>query len=245
MKVMTFNMKNDGLLPFSNWKKRTEGFAELIKKENPDVIGTQEMTYKAKQLLESILIKNNLFYSFYGESRKRNNTTYDEYNCILINNKIKVLDTFTYSLSESPLIPKTKFKNDPFPRIITLVETEKFYIYNTHLTAKYTKNKFLQLDCITKLLKKDKSIIIMGDFNLGNKKLKNFVNENNLIDTTQNIGNTFSTKKALFHLDHILIDNKLSFVNTQKYNFKYENKYISDHYPISTEIKGSQKWESY
>ena len=128
MKIMTFNMKNSGIF-IGHWKQRTKGFVELIKKEKPDIIGTQEMTYKVKKYLKNLLIENKLFYTFVGESRSRTNGIYDEYNCILINEKINILNAHTYSLSNTPLIPKTKFKGDPFPRIITLIETEKFYFY--------------------------------------------------------------------------------------------------------------------
>jgi len=234
MKIMTFNMRNDGIIPFSKWKERLYGFVKLIEKENPDIIGTQEMTYKSKKLLEPLIKEK---YNIYGKSRKRTNTIYDEYNCILIKKDIKVLNSFTYSLSETPQIPKTKFKGDPFPRIMTFIETNDFYIYNTHLTAKISKNKLLQLKCITNLLKKDKPVIIMGDFNLEIKKLEKFTKENNLINTTKDIGKTYSTKKELFHLDHILISKFLKYENTIKHNYKYNGIYISDHYPITVEIR--------
>lgn len=237
MKIMTFNLKDDGLLIFSNWKKRLKGFVNLIIKEKPDIIGTQEMTPKAKKLLEKLLNENNLNYNFYGESRKRNNRLFDEYNCILVNKKIKVLSSTTYSLSETPLIPKTKFVNDKFPRILTFIETKDFYFYNTHLTNKVDKNKILQLKCITNLLKKDKPIIITGDFNLGINRLRNFCQKNELIDTTKNIGKTFTTKKEIYHLDHILIDKNIKFENPIKHDYKYKNTYISDHYPVTVEIK--------
>lgn len=245
MKIMTFNMRNDGIIPFSNWKNRVFGFAKLIEKEKPDIIGTQEMTFKAKILLMTILNDKNLDYQIYGESRKRTDKTYDEYNCILVKKNIKVLGKFTYSLSETPYIPKTKFKKDPFPRIMTFIEIENYYIYNTHLTNRIIKNKLLQLKCITKLLKKEKPVIIMGDFNLGYKKLENFIEENNLIDATKNIGKTFSTKRDMFHLDHILISKTLKYQKTKKHNFKYKDKYISDHYPITTEIRKEKKMNKY
>lgn len=236
MKIMTFNLKDDGLKLFSNWKKRLYGFAKLITYENPDIIGTQEMTYKAKKLLKKLLIQNNLHYTFYGESRKRNNMIFDEYNCILVKDNIKVLSSFTYALSNTPLKPRTKFINDKFPRIMTYIETENFYVYNTHLTNKVTENKFLQLECITNLIKKNKPIIMTGDFNLGDKRLKEFCIKNKLIDTTKKIGYTFSTKKPIYHLDHILVDKNIKFCDTVKHDFTYKNIYLSDHFPVTTII---------
>ena len=237
MKIMTFNMKNDGINPFGHWKQRVIGFKELIKKEKPDIIGTQEMNIKAKILLDNLLKENNLYYTFYGDSRKRDNSLYDEYNCILVKDSIKVIDFSTYSLSNTPHIPKSKFKDDVFPRIITHIETDKYHIYNTHLSAKILKNKLLQLECITSLLKWNKPVILLGDFNLGMKRLSPFMRKNGLTDATEEVGNTFSTKKDLFHLDHILIDNRLKYDNSVKILFKYNGRYLSDHFPIITEIE--------
>ena len=103
MKVMTFNLKDDSFNIFSNWKKRLKEFIKLVNEQKPDIIGTQEMTYKAKKILEENLSKQ---YNFYGESRKRTNRILDEYNCILVNKKIKVKNHYTYSLSETPKKPK-------------------------------------------------------------------------------------------------------------------------------------------
>ena len=130
----------------------------------------------------------------------------------------------------------SKFPNDKFPRIMTFVELEDYYIYNTHLTNKIDKNKFLQLNCISGLLKRDKPVIVMGDFNLGVNRLGDFCRKNNLIDATKNIGNTYISKKREFHLDHILLDKGAKFENACKYINKYKNKRLSDHYPVSIDI---------
>ncbi len=236
MKVMTFNMRDDGLIPFSKWKVRLDGFIELLIKEKPDIIGTQEMTYKAKVRLKKLLIEKGIDYSFYGESRKRTNGLFDEYNTILVKSNIKVLSTYTYSLSDSPTVPLTKFVRDKFPRIMTFVELENCYLYNTHLTNKVDDNKFLQLKCITKLLKRDKPVIFTGDFNLGMTRLRQFCTDNCFVDTTKGIGYTYITKKHRYHLDHILINNNMNFSNVKKHTNLYKSLPLSDHYPVSVDI---------
>ena len=241
MKIMSFNLKDDGIFFISDWKIRLDGFVKIIKDNKPDIIGTQEMTYKAFKRLNLLLKQNNLKYNFYGESRKRNNRIFDEYNTILVRDGIKVIDSYTYSLSNTPIIPKSKFPNDKFPRIMTYIETSYYYVYNTHLTNKVDENKFLQLKCITKLLKRDKPVIIIGDFNLGVNRLKDFCLKNNLIDTTKEIGNTFESKDKKYHLDHILVDSYVGYKNVVKYTDKYKKKRISDHYPISVEIEIKKK----
>ncbi|MGN0973673.1 MAG: endonuclease/exonuclease/phosphatase family protein [Bacilli bacterium] len=241
MKILSINLRNDGISLFkkSNWKERLISTVELIKEEQPDIIGTQEMTHKAKKQLTYLLKLNNLTYNFYGHSRLRKNSIYDEYNCILVKTNIKVMNSKTYSLSNTPEIPKTKFKYDFFPRIVNYIETEDFYCYNTHLTNKPQKNKLLQLECITKLIKentKNKPILITGDFNTGYRNLKDFCKDNNLIDITKDIGKTYSTIKEIYHLDHILITKDLNYDQVTKYTNRYKGIYPSDHYPIGANI---------
>ena len=64
-----------------------------------------------------------------------------------------------------------------------------------------------------------------------------FCENNDLIDTTKNIGKTFTTKKQIYHLDHILVNKKIKYENPTKHNFKYKKIYISDHFPVSVDIK--------
>ena len=236
MKIMTFNMKDDGIFIFSHWKVRLDGFVQLIKKTNPDIIGTQEMTHKAKRRLLTLLDKYHLKYSFYGESRKRHRGWFDEFNTILVKDEIKVLGYATYSLSNTPDVPLSRFPGDKFPRIICFVELDNCYIYNTHLTNKVDDNKFMQLDCISKLIKKDKPIIITGDFNMGITRLKTFCHNNRLIDVTKGVGKTFVTKKYQYHLDHILVSKGIMFHDVLKYTDNYKNRRLSDHYPVSAVI---------
>ena len=236
MKIMSFNIKNDTRF-FNNSNIRLKGFIDIIINEKPDIICLQELNYNIKNRLEKILIKNNMNYNFYGDSRFRNNKRLDEYNSILVKSKINVLKTITYSLSNTPLEPLTRFDGDNYPRIITFIELDNYNIYNTHLEHKNHNNKLLQLNCISKIVNNNKPIIITGDFNLDTKYLNDFCKKNNLINTTNDIDYTYNYNNIKKHLDHILVDKNIKYKNIKKYDIHYKRIFISDHYPISIEIE--------
>lgn len=235
MKIMSFNIKNDTRI-FNNSNIRLNGFINILINEQPDIICLQELNYKIKSRLEKILKKNNIKYNFYGNSRFRNNKRLDEYNSILVKSNINVIKSMTYSLSTTPLEPLTRFDGDNYPRIITFIELDKYNIYNTHLEHKNYNNKLLQLDCISKIINNNKPNIIIGDFNLDVKYLKDFCNYNNLINTTSVIDYTYNFNNIKRHLDHILVDKNIKYKNAKKHDIQYKNILISDHYPISIEI---------
>ena len=235
MKIMSFNIKNNIKL-FNDSNIRLTGFVNLLIKEQPDIICLQELNFKIKNKLIKLLKKNNIHYNIYGESRLRNNKRIDEYNSILVKSDINVLKTITYSLSNTPNKPLTRFIGDNYPRIITYIELDNYNIYNTHLEHKNHYNKILQLDCINKIINNNKPIIITGDFNLETNYLKEFCKNNSLTNTTKNIDYTYFTTSIKKHIDHILVSNNIKYKNIKKYDYKYKNKYISDHLPISIEI---------
>ena len=236
MKIMSFNIKNDTRI-INDSKTRLNYFIKLLIQEQPDIICLQELNYKIKNKLEKYLKKNKMNYNFYGESRYRNNKKIDEYNSILVKSNINILKTITYSLSNFPNKPITKFNGDIYPRIITYIELDNYNIYNTHLEHKNHNNKLLQLDCISNLINNNKPIILVGDFNLESKYLDTFCKYNNLIDTTKNIDYTYNYNNVKKQLDHILINKHIKYCDIKKYNNEFNNVLISDHCPISIEIK--------
>lgn len=244
MKVMSINLKNGGITPPVSkkyWKKRLNAFIELIKEENPDMIGTQEMVVKVREELNNLFSCYNMPYKILGKTRARNGSIADEYNAIIVRDTIKVLDTNTFALSKTPLVPKSKFPLDVFPRITTNIETEEFDFYNTHFDNLFETNRVLQAACMTNLLKNyhdpNKSLIITGDFNMGyNTILDNFCKENDLVDITKDMGKTFRENKILPQLDHILVSKNIEVEDIYKYTNSYNGIYPSDHYPIGAKV---------
>lgn len=239
MKVMTFNLKNSGIS--RNAEKKILSSVELINDKKPDVVGTQELTVKNKNILEEYL-KN---YFIIGDSRNSIGIT-DEHNSILLRkDTIKLLSYETYSLSNNIYKKGSKFPFDAFPRICTvshiIYDNKQYLIVNTHLDNALLINRKLQLDMLSfiiKLERKDnEELIIVGDFNMKvTGPLSNFCNEFNLQDAAgEKIGSSYNGLKL--YLDHIFYSNGLIYSDSELIKEKYNGIKPSDHYPILTNIK--------
>ena len=244
MKIMSFNLKHvikEDILWM--WKKRYKRIVEFIKKENPDILGVQELTTKGKRYLKRNL-KN---YNIVGKKRHSIIFT-NEYNCLLIKKDYKITLYKTYSLSDKINKLGTKEKTDKFPRICTLAHIEKdnnkFFVINTHIDNSDVNNKKRLLNIFESIIEKfkreDEQIIITGDFNMtiDNKNLKEF-SKSYLDPFKDYLNGTFPTRPELKAIDHIFLDKELKYSNDKIYSNANDFEYMSDHVPISciVEIK--------
>ena len=129
---MTYNIRLDTEADGINmWDNRKEGIVSLIKEERVDILGIQEglpsqIEYLSKQLDG---------YSMIGEGRDGGNN--GEYSAIYYNNKMKLIETETFWLSETPEIPSIGW-DAAIKRITTLglfkmINSDKeLLVYNSH-----------------------------------------------------------------------------------------------------------------
>lgn len=244
MLVATFNMKNSYSPASSgNPKRRADAAIEAIRQNTLDIIGTQELTPKTKDYLESKLNE----YIFVGDSRGSFGIS-DEYNCILLKRaEFELLNTETYSLSNNIYKRGGKFLFDIFPRIGTIAhvvhENQKYLIINTHLDNLFGYNRKLQLEVLSEIIKLEKTddeeIIIMGDFNMYLKgDLKKFQKSNKLVNAVPlNLGSSFRKLKRKAPIDYIFVSEDLEVEKTKYDENEYNGIYPSDHYPVITKLK--------
>ena len=244
IKVMSFNLRH--IIKeemFGLWKKRYDRIVDFIISENPDILGVQELTRKGKRYLK----RNLREYKIVGKRRYSIIFT-NEYNCVLVKKKFKIKGHKTYSLSDKINILGRKSKADNFPRICTLVhieiDSEKYLIANTHIDNSSKENKKRQLDIFNKIVKthkkEDEHEIITGDFNMT-------LDNNNLVKYAENYvdpfkdytTSTFPSDPDMKALDHIFLDNRLTYSNEVIYSHSNDDGFMSDHNPISciVEIK--------
>ena len=247
MKIMSFNIRHSVIQDILGlWRKRYKGVLNFIISENPDVLGLQELTPKGKKYLQKRLSDFNVV----GD--KRNSAIFtNEYNCIFIKKKYEIISHKTYSLSENINKLGTKSKDDNFPRICVVVHIKsgknKFMIVNTHIDNSDSANKKRLLDIYSKILEdnllKDEYIVLLGDYNmtLKNDNLVKF--SKNYIDPFKDYKQgTFPSRPSMLALDHIFLDKRISYSNDKIHNTLNDRGYLSDHYPISCEIRiGSKK----
>lgn len=242
MKVMSFNIKHlisEDL--FGLWRKRYEKAKDYIKKENVDIVGFQELTRKGKKYFK----KNFEDYQIIGKRRHSIIFT-NEYNCLLIKKTIKIISHNTFSLSDKINVLGRKSKSDKFPRICVvahvLINDKKYMIVNTHMDNSDYKNKKRLLKIYDNILnsqkKEDEFVILTGDFNMTRKNdnLVEFANDYNdplKYDKTP----TFIGATEKMTIDYIFLDKRLKYENPKVHSDANENGFISDHYPISCEVK--------
>ena len=232
MKVMIFNVQNDMKKASSD---KINAILEIIKNENPDVVGFQELTYDLKKNLEKELKE----YHFYGRSRYGFNTFFDEYNSLMVKRKLEVIEMSTYSLGKNPHKIRSKKLGSFFPRICTTIvcvyNNKRVKIVNTHLD-KGDRNKEYQLAVLSEILKNNNyPLIVMGDFNMCSldKVLTSFTNKINLLDICEHLGKTCVETEEDKPIDHIFLDYNLEYKNLKK----VDNLNVSNHFPIVCDIE--------
>jgi endonuclease/exonuclease/phosphatase family metal-dependent hydrolase len=135
VKVMSYNIRLDTEADGVNqWKNRAGKVFDLIKKNNPDLLGVQEAMHN--QMMD---LKNNLpEYEFVGVGRDDGREK-GEYSAIFYKkNKFDVLEQKTFWLSETPEVPGSKSWDAAITRVVTCAilkdkaTGKSFAYFNTH-----------------------------------------------------------------------------------------------------------------
>jgi endonuclease/exonuclease/phosphatase family metal-dependent hydrolase len=247
---MTYNIKNSWQ-DYDSWIDRRLALIDQIKSVNPDLIGLQEadenwITYIKETLNE---------YTIVGLGRDGEDK--GEHTPILFKtSRYKLLDTKTFWLSEYQ--DKSNVGWDgACPRICTLVKLKDiktkriFYMYNTHLDhkGKTAREKGLEL-IIDHIKTSNTPSILTGDFNfIENSKLYKKAIKESLSDSKYLAKDSMSFGTinyfTNFHfkympaIDYILLSNDDFQVEKYQvlYQYKHNNKPISDHFPLLVDLK--------
>ncbi|CAG0922880.1 unnamed protein product [Notodromas monacha] len=135
VKIMTFNLRasylEDGL---NDWEQRKNLVVKMLRKYEPNVIGTQEATREQLQFLRAELPH----YRAVGEFRDDSENA--ESVAVFFDRKLlELVKHEDFWLSETPEIPGSKSWDSSLPRMCTwvklrhLVSGEEFSLFNTHL----------------------------------------------------------------------------------------------------------------
>ena len=135
VKVMSYNIRLDTEADGVNqWKNRTGRVFNLIKKNNPDLLGVQEAMHNQMMDLKSNLTD----YDFVGVGRDDGKEK-GEYSAIFYKkDKFDVLEQNTFWLSETPEVPGSKSWDAAITRVVTFVVLKNkltgksFAYFNTH-----------------------------------------------------------------------------------------------------------------
>jgi endonuclease/exonuclease/phosphatase family metal-dependent hydrolase len=251
LRVMTFNVRflttNDGA---NNWDARRDLVADMLRAEDPDVIGTQELF---KRQGDDIVERVPQF-AWFGEGRGGGDA--DEHMGVFYRkDRLRVLESGNFWLSDTPDVPGSRTWGNIYPRMVTwarfarIADGTTFTLYNTHLPYRDIDEPArircaeLIRDRLDKLPKSER-VILTGDFNTTSESRVHATLTNSLTDlwTTapQRSGpeGTFHdfTGKPQRRIDWILVRglaaSRIETVTTQR-----DGRYPSDHFPVVAELE--------
>ena len=172
LKVMSFNVRYPAKSDGANlWELRRDLLVATIKEKSPEIFGTQELFYEQGQYI----VEKAPEYAWFGVSRRGDKT--DEHMGVFYKpDKLRLVESGNFWLSENPETPGSMSWNVTLPRMVTwgLFEIKgsgkRFYFYNTHFPhrgqdaeARVQSAKVIQQRIAS--LPKNTPFVLTGDFN--------------------------------------------------------------------------------
>ncbi len=247
MKVVSFNIRYDyhAEEEINKWSQRKDELFNSVLTENPDLAGFQEVLPHLKNDFEKRLPG-----FVYGVPRD-NGIDEGELNLIYVNESVfEVLEHDTFWLTNTPNIP-SKHPSSGCLRIATWAKVkhrdtkETFYFVNTHLDNASEEARLEQVSVLNSFLK-DKSFILVGDFNATDKDLEIQTMQKNAMDVAHQLNSAKGTfngfdldlkEEDMDRIDYIFTSNDFDAKEYKTHNTKRENGlYISDHFMISASL---------
>ncbi len=254
IKAMTFNIRygkaNDGE---NSWEYRKDLVFKVIREGQYDFIGMQEaMIFQIDEILEKCE-----GYQYTGITREKDPKK-GEASPILYNSlRWKLIEGRTMWLSETPEIPASKSWNSSLPRIFTwgIFENndskEQILIVNTHYDHRSAEARHRSSMVIVDHIKKmanNLSVILLGDFNAGEKDPPiTYLTNNNVLplkDAYRSVHQVPQEKDMTFYgwrdhipgtgkrLDYIFYRGDIKPVSSQVIDYNADGRYPSDHMPV-------------
>lgn len=169
---MTFNVRlltdKDGA---NNWDARRDLAVQMLRAENPDVIGTQELFKRQGDDLVARLPE----YAWFGEGRGGGDD--DEHMGVFYRkDRLRVLESGNFWLSDTPEVPGSRTWGNLYPRMVTwarferIADRTRFTLYNTHLPYR-EEDEAARIRCAELIrarldqLDQNEIVIVTGDFN--------------------------------------------------------------------------------
>lgn len=250
LRVMTFNIrlltKND--VP-NNWDARRDIAIQMLRAEDPDVIGTQELFKRQGDDIVASLPQ----YAWFGEGRRGGDD--DEHMGVFYRkDRLRVLDSGNFWLSDTPEVPGSQTWGNLYPRMVTWARFERiadgatFTLYNTHLPYR-DEDEPLRIRCVElikerldRLPQKD-PVIITGDFNTSPDSRVHTILSTKFTDAwtaaPQRSGpeGTFHdfTGQPRRRIDWIMIRG-LNAKWAKTVTMQRDGRYPSDHFPVIVEL---------
>ena len=255
LKLMTYNLKFDSPTYEPSWEVRRDMQVDMIRKYDPDIIGTQEGLKEQIDYLEEHLPE----YVVVGEGRQGGDD--DEHMAIFYKrDKFRLRELQSFQLSETPEIigsgPKVnprmvtwarlalidiaaEGKDGPYPGDYRghWENNQEFYVFNTHYfngridtLARLNASKLIK-ERISELSRfgawtPERPVFLMGDFNCRPGSPPYKV-------LLEELENSFVDEKKI---DWILYKGAVKVLKYEDVDYNVDGAYPSDHKPIYVEF---------
>lgn len=172
LSVMTYNLKVAHATGSNRWAVRRPAMRELLRRERPHVIGTQEGLYRQLRRIEKDIGPH---YDWTGIGRMGGRKS--EFAAVFYDTRrLKPIQFDHYWLSDTPSVIASNTWGADLPRVVTWVrfsdlarEGREFYVLNTHLDhrSQYARERSVELIGET-IAAFDSSlpVVVTGDFNV-------------------------------------------------------------------------------
>lgn len=251
--VMTFNLRFASTAEPNSWAARRPVMRELLRRESPHIIGTQEGVYQQLRDIDSDLGPH---YDWIGTGREGG--SHDESVAIFYDTRrLAPVEYDHFWLSDTPELIGSNTWGAAFPRIVTWVrfrdrrDAREFYALNTHLdnASQYARARAARL-ISERIARLDGALplVVTGDFNAA-------AHQNPVYDTMLGAGlvDTWdtaaerSTLYGTFHgykplapngdrIDWILVRPGVSVHRAAVNTFSVDGQFPSDHVPVQASL---------
>ncbi len=178
LRVMTFNLRyseaDDGI---NAWPYRRDLMVRVIRKEHPDILGTQELLLPQGDYLQQRLPG----YAWFGMGRNGNEIDENDNEHMGVfydKSRLEVLESGNFWFSDTPDKPGSMIAGQPLPRMVTWAKFrdrrsgKQFYYYNTHFPHQEGREaEMVRERCATEITQRLAQLpaslpfILTGDFN--------------------------------------------------------------------------------
>jgi endonuclease/exonuclease/phosphatase family metal-dependent hydrolase len=253
LRVMTFNVR----LPSESdgpdvWENRRDLLIDTVRRNRPDVMGTQELFHMQGQYIVEQLPE----YAWFGLSRRGNQE--DEHMGVFYRqDRFKPVETGNFWLSETPDQPGSMSWNVTLPRMVTwaifedLRNGRRFHYFNTHFPHR-REDAEARVECARVLAQRLRSVpsgatvIVTGDFNARAESEPHRILTGILTDAWTAAAQTegpagtfhgFGGKPRPGRIDWILYRGSVEPASAETVTHHRDGRYPSDHFPVLVEFR--------
>jgi endonuclease/exonuclease/phosphatase family metal-dependent hydrolase len=171
LRIMTFNVRVPVDQGMNAWANRRALMVQVIEAQHPDILGTQELTQEQGEYLAAHLPG----YAWFGQGRD-GGTKGEHMGVFYRTDRLEVLDSGDFWLSDTPEVPGSRTWGQPYPRMVTWARFKlrdgggEFNYFNTHFPyrAEDVRPRLLSAyEILGRIgrLPSTARVILAGDFN--------------------------------------------------------------------------------